>query len=122
MPVGGALRHGNRGFPPPRDPVSRHAERRPFLDKDHRMKYASLVLLVAAVLIVAQGCANHSVVNGSCANAPETCAPCGGGAPGAGCPGAAASPMPPNGVVAYPYYTLHGPRDFLARNPSPLGP
>jgi hypothetical protein len=33
----------------------------------------------------------------------------------------AASPPPP-GVVTYPYYTTRGPRDFLDRNPQPIGP
>lgn len=25
-------------------------------------------------------------------------------------------------TVTYPYYTLHGPRDFLAKNPRGIGP
>jgi hypothetical protein len=29
---------------------------------------------------------------------------------------------PPVGTVAYPYYTLRGPRDFLASNPPSIGP
>ncbi|MEN1678004.1 MAG: hypothetical protein AAGJ46_00315 [Planctomycetota bacterium] len=29
---------------------------------------------------------------------------------------------PPVGAVAYPYYTTRGPRDFLAKNPMPIGP
>jgi len=28
---------------------------------------------------------------------------------------------PPTAAQAYPYYTLHGPRDFLADNPPSLG-
>jgi hypothetical protein len=28
---------------------------------------------------------------------------------------------PPTGTTAYPYYTLHAPRDFLANNPPSLG-
>jgi hypothetical protein len=28
---------------------------------------------------------------------------------------------PPTGTTAYPYYTLHGPRDFLVDNPPSLG-
>jgi hypothetical protein len=28
---------------------------------------------------------------------------------------------PPTGAYAYPYYTLHGPRDFLANDPPSLG-
>ncbi len=29
---------------------------------------------------------------------------------------------PPVGYITYPYYTLRGPRDFLQRTPSPIGP
>ena len=29
---------------------------------------------------------------------------------------------PPTAQVAYPYYTVRGPRDFLLSNPQPLGP
>ncbi|MDZ7618859.1 MAG: hypothetical protein U1E05_17785 [Patescibacteria group bacterium] len=29
---------------------------------------------------------------------------------------------PPTGMVAYPYYTTRGPRDFLAKNPASIGP
>lgn len=29
---------------------------------------------------------------------------------------------PPIGTVVYPYYTVRGPRDFLAGNPPPIGP
>jgi hypothetical protein len=29
---------------------------------------------------------------------------------------------PPTGAVAYPYYTTRGPRDFLAKNPTSIGP
>jgi len=28
----------------------------------------------------------------------------------------------PMGAVEYPYYSLRGPRDFLATNPQPIGP
>lgn len=30
-------------------------------------------------------------------------------------------PGPPTGTYAYPYYTLRGPRDFLASNPPSIG-
>lgn len=30
-------------------------------------------------------------------------------------------PGPPVGSYAYPYYTLRGPRDFLAANPPSIG-
>ena len=32
------------------------------------------------------------------------------------------NPGPPAAQVAYPYYTVRGPRDFLASNPAPIGP
>lgn len=32
------------------------------------------------------------------------------------------TPGPPVAQTAYPYYTVHGPRDFLLNNPPSLGP
>ncbi len=32
------------------------------------------------------------------------------------------NPSPPTGQTAYPYYTVRGPRDFLQKNPSSIGP
>ena len=32
------------------------------------------------------------------------------------------TPGPPTGQVAYPYYTVRGPRDFLHPNPPTIGP
>ena len=32
------------------------------------------------------------------------------------------NPSPPSGQVAYPYYTVRGPRDFLRNNPPSIGP
>ena len=32
------------------------------------------------------------------------------------------TPSPPTGQVAYPYYTVRGPRDFLRNNPPSIGP
>jgi hypothetical protein len=29
---------------------------------------------------------------------------------------------PPTGAATYPYYTVRGPRDFLAKNPGSIGP
>ena len=31
-------------------------------------------------------------------------------------------PGPPTAAITYPYYTLRGPRDFLQRNLTPIGP
>ena len=79
---------------------------------------------------------------GSCASCPETCDACAGDQTtllsGCGCgacdPGhlcgrpllcrrnMASDPGPPIGAVTYPYYTVHGPRDFLASDPRPIGP
>ena len=86
---------------------------------------------------------------GTCQSAPETCGGCGGqhcgdpncpycgGDPrdgGDGRDGPLArhraefdayhggQPGPLTGAVAYPYYSLRGPRDFLARNPGSIGP
>lgn len=36
--------------------------------------------------------------------------------------GATCPPGPPTGAVAYPYYTTRGPRDFLAKKPTSIGP
>ena len=33
-----------------------------------------------------------------------------------------AAPGPQSAAVAYPYYNLRGPRDFLVRNPQSIGP
>jgi len=52
-----------------------------------------------------------------------------GGAGGGFCPHQggypeypAFNPGPPTGQVAYPYYTVRGPRDFLQSNPPSIGP
>jgi len=65
----------------------------------------------------------HAAVcgNGYC------CAICGQPAPGCCCANSGDqnynfNPGPPVAQVAYPYYTVRGPRDFLLDNPPPLGP
>ncbi len=46
-----------------------------------------------------------------------------GNACGGRCGAGQASPDPGlSGPVTYPYYTLRGPRDFLQRVPTPIGP
>jgi hypothetical protein len=58
------------------------------------------------------------------------CGGCGLGGPGGGiCPNAGGypeypsfNPGPATGQVAYPYYTVRGPRDFLRDNPPSIGP
>lgn len=42
-------------------------------------------------------------------------------APGYGA-GPYIQPGPPTAAITYPYYTVRGPRDFLQRNLSPIGP
>ncbi|MFZ5829989.1 MAG: hypothetical protein ACOY3P_07865 [Planctomycetota bacterium] len=97
------------------------------------MKRAMLMLLAAVVVAATIGCAgpHHKFgrIPGSCQMAPENCAACPPGAGMAGCgmggcgdQGAAFTPGPPTAAVAYPYYTVHGPRDFLARSPRAIGP
>jgi hypothetical protein len=97
------------------------------------MKYAWLVLLVV-VAIGAAGCAHTGMycapkgacMMGSCANAPQGCAPCGGGQCGMGGHGGIGKHCGMLGgrgqTMPYPYYTLRGPRDFLMKNPQPVGP
>jgi hypothetical protein len=80
------------------------------------------------------------LMRGSCQQAPENCAAVAAncqcddpnGYPGRlcshqrcrrfprdpGCPVAA----PAGAAITYPYYTVRGPRDFLARSPRPIGP
>jgi len=56
---------------------------------------------------------------------PSCIAPCGGcGGLGCGlcCGREAITPGPPTGAITYPYYSNRAPRDFLVRNPRPLGP
>jgi hypothetical protein len=77
------------------------------------------------------GCGDGSC-GGGCGCGPRAYGGC--NAPyGNGCcagPGCCASgdqhytfnPGPPVGQTAYPYYTTRGPRDFLEKNPAPIGP
>ncbi len=76
------------------------------------MKYTLLTLLAIFALVAASGCTQTRNYAGTCPMAPETCQSCGPVAP----------PNATMGAVAYPYYTLHGPRDFLARCPRSIGP
>jgi len=100
------------------------------------MKRAFFALLAVLVLSVVTGCHNRmycrgagagGCIQGSCAHAPETCQPCRTNDPcrTGHCRGPkmqVVDPGPATGAVTYPYYTLRGPRDFLARNPRSIGP
>jgi hypothetical protein len=99
----------------------------------------TLLLTVMALLVLAQtGCFHHWArpqhAGCNCAGGGLV----GGGLAGGGIGGNVAHavhetqgwrhqrpemgpPGPPTGTVAYPYYTLHGPRDFLVDNPPSIG-
>lgn len=103
------------------------------------MKRALLTLMAGIAVAVLAGCSSQcghllGAHRGTCRSAPETCAACDDccdpncrdgclarhRAERAAYRGAVAGPL--TGAVAYPYYTVRGPRDFLARNPSSIGP
>lgn len=90
------------------------------------MKRTLLALSAAILLAIFSGCASTGrCPSGTCKSAPETCKTCKTGcADGCrergGCN--QASDPGPGGVVGYPYYSVRGPRDFLARNPQSIGP
>ena len=92
------------------------------------MKRTRFALVAAILLFSTSGCLNQQV------NRPNS--PCGGGQCGGllgglldggkACGGRQQAPEiapagPPTAAYAYPYYTLHGPRDFLLNNPPSLG-
>jgi len=110
------------------------------------MRRALLFLFAGCFLAATAGCCSdraggdrpaHDLLGfgkGTCQAAPETCAGCDTcGDPqcrncyGRGCEHCLGhnqpiTPGPPVGAVTYPYYTTRGPRDFLASNPTPIGP
>jgi hypothetical protein len=102
------------------------------------MKRALLGLIAGGLLAVLTGCCSDKpcccchpirdflgVGQGSCRTCPETasaCEPCCRVCHGVGCPHCCPRQPEGTGEVAYPYYTLRGPRDFLARNPQSIGP
>jgi hypothetical protein len=96
------------------------------------MKRLLVSLLAASMLVAVAGCANGP---GGCdpgCDPPQNCARhaalgsrhCGDPVRGGRCRDCpeAFTPGPPVGQVTYPYYTLRGPRDFLQRVPTPIGP
>lgn len=88
------------------------------------MKRAVLALSLASLIFSMVGCASHRHCAGdSCGG----CAACMGhgrrGGPGGGSDASmVANPGPASAAVTYPYYTTRGPRDFLDRDPQPIGP
>ena len=100
------------------------------------MKRALMLLLCLALLaglsgcLCRQTCTDGCGMPGTCASSPETCAACGDDFAACGCglgarlfdrdPGF--RPGPPSAAVTYPYYTVRGPRDFLASDPRSIGP
>lgn len=110
------------------------------------MKRALIAFFAASVLTMLCGCLRNQVAaNGNCPQdpgavrdgqvmpcgwfqrgdcPPKVCPRCGGNH----CKAAVAQQQqappagPPVGQVTYPYYTLRGPRDFLQRTPTPIGP
>ncbi|HYW80060.1 MAG TPA: hypothetical protein VE890_10815 [Thermoguttaceae bacterium] len=107
------------------------------------MKHVFLILLAVVVLAGLSGCRSHcgqgltGCLSGSCAAAPENCSSCSScdtgpvgcnTCGGQGCQsclggrGQACAPGPQMGAISYPYYTVRGPRDILARNPQSIGP
>ena len=108
------------------------------------------VLIGLAGCVTQHGRRPIECMGGSCAQSPETCQSCDQGDVGCcesgddcygrsgrmvrcrrcndrGCEQCCEAPHcgnpgPPTGGVAYPYYTVRGPRDFLADNPPSIGP
>ena len=107
-----------------------------------------MIFLAAAVTVGLAGCCTHGgqCLTGSCASCPENCSSCDSGCetgmdpggevacdPSDPCGGQRCGPFrggcrdafvqgPPSAAIAYPYYTVRAPRDFLAQNPPGLGP
>lgn len=98
------------------------------------MKRAWFGVLGASLITLAVGCAHHQV---ACAPGADvqacgrrglvgrahTACPIHGNACRGTCRAARANdPVPPMAQITYPYYTVRGPRDFLQRVPTPIGP
>ncbi len=78
------------------------------------MKRGLFALAAVVLMVVSSGCANNCVTCGSRGGARATAR---------GAAQACAMPSgPPTAQVAYPYYTVRGPRDFFLDDPQPLGP
>ena len=107
------------------------------------MKRASCVLVVVTLLAGLSGCVQGRMYSprrtqgitgllpGSCMARPNGCRSSNMVDPGRLRGGGALlgrqqqqpfAPGPPTAAVTYPYYTVRGPRDFLAAEPRPVGP
>lgn len=114
-----------------------------FTDGDFGMKRLVMLSLVSLALTASSGCCLFDRLGGCHNGYPVSQgagAPC--GTPGCNSCGLAgrrhsgAGPIsrihgdgitaqqsgPPQGAIAYPYYTPRGPRDFLATDPRGIGP
>ncbi len=92
------------------------------------MKSAMFALLAAAMIVGSSGCGALNPFSRGGGDDAVGCATCGGGQQLLGRRGCADGacdvgyqPGPPTAQVANPYYTVRGPRDFLARNPRSVG-
>ena len=92
------------------------------------MKRTWFALMAAILLVSASGCLHRQVCQPESPSADGQCRGLLGGLLGGGhaCQGPAQQPEagppgPPTAAYAYPYYTLHGPRDFLLDNPPSIG-
>lgn len=98
------------------------------------MKRTLFLLLAVSMVAVLTGCCGNcacrgangggmtGLIRGSCVNGPDVCQRCGPGSRGGRGSNEVFDPGPPTGAVTYPYYTVRGPRDFLAQDPRPTGP
>jgi hypothetical protein len=81
----------------------------------------AIFLVVAMVVLtgIMTGCASHRC---SGLSKQASCKACGGHGCQQCCPQQACQNASPAAAVAYPYYTVRGPRDFLDKNPESIGP
>ena len=101
------------------------------------MKRAIFLVMVAVVVGGLTGCCTQhgrrpgACTGGSCAQAPDNCRSCNDGGDNCRrvgcreCGGRGCGHCRGGGEAiqtAYPYYTIRGPRDFLAKNPQSIGP
>ena len=101
------------------------------------MKRTIFVMLTVVALAITTGCLkrhcrDNACPAGNCPQAESNCPTdpgprcrllhCRRGEEAAAPSQQVADPGPTGGAVAYPYYNLRGPRDFLERNPQSIGP